>query len=223
LLAYAVFGTSRHLIVNPDAATCALVATTLTPLAAGDPGLLVSLSVVLTLFTGMFCIGASMLRLGFVADFLSRPILVGYLNGVAIYIFLGQIGRVFGFPMSAHGIIPSLVEFVRKLPATHVPTLIVGGLTFAILAATRRFLPRLPAPLVAVILGVALVQAFGLEEKGVAVVGPVRPAGVALAGNRPCAPPGAARRRPGRHLAELQQRDGRSPRLCCQGPVRHRC
>ena len=114
LLAYALFGTSRHLIVNPDAATCAMIAATLTPLAAGDPEVLLSLSVVLAIFTGLFCFAASLLRLGFLADFLSRPILIGFLNGVAISIFLGQIGKVFGFPMQSHGIIPSLDRVRRK-------------------------------------------------------------------------------------------------------------
>ena len=88
-----------------------------------------SLSVVLALFTGLLCIGAGVLRLGFVADFLSKPILVGFLNGVAIHIFLGQIGKVFGFPMKGHGIIPSLIEFVGKLPETHGRRSSVGGLT----------------------------------------------------------------------------------------------
>jgi hypothetical protein len=83
LLVYAIFGTSRHLIVNPDAATCAMVGTTLTPLIAIHPNALMSLSVVLAFFTGMFCILAGLLRLGFVADFLAKPILVGFLNGVA--------------------------------------------------------------------------------------------------------------------------------------------
>ncbi len=94
LFAYALFGTLRHLIVNPDAATCAMIGATLLPLAGGDADVLLSLSVVLALFTGLFCLAASLLRLGFLADFLSRPILVGFLNGVAISIFLGQIGKV---------------------------------------------------------------------------------------------------------------------------------
>jgi MFS superfamily sulfate permease-like transporter len=84
---------------------------------------------------------AGFFRLGFVADFLSRPILVGFLNGVAIHIFLGQIGKVFGFPMESHRIIPSLIEFIGKLPQTHLPTLAVGLATIAILIASKRFLP----------------------------------------------------------------------------------
>ena len=88
-----------------------------------------SLSIGLAIFTGIFCFLAGFLRLGFVADFLAKPILVGFLNGVAIHIFLGQIGKVFGFSMKSHGIVPSLLEFMQKLPQTHLPTLAVGVMT----------------------------------------------------------------------------------------------
>jgi MFS superfamily sulfate permease-like transporter len=157
LLAYALFGTSRHLIVNPDVATCAMIGATLTPLAAGDSGILLSLSVVLAIFTGLFCFAAGSLRLGFVADFLSRPILIGFLNGVAVSIFLGQIGKVFGFPMESHGIIRSFVEFIGKLPQTHWPTLAVGLLAIAVMLAGKSFLPRWPAPLLAVVAAVKVI------------------------------------------------------------------
>ena len=177
MLAYALFGTSRHLIVNPDAATCAMIGATLTPLAAGDPGSLLSLSVVLAIFTGLFCFLGSMLRLGVVADFLSRPILVGFLNGVAISIFLGQIGKVVGFTMTSHGIIPTFIEFVRKAHETHLPTLAVGLLTIAVMLVSKRLLPRWPGPLLAVVAAVAVVKLMGLEAAGVAVVGKV-PAGL---------------------------------------------
>src|SRR6478752_2178964 len=177
LVVYAVLGTSPHLIVNPDAATCAMVGATLMPLTALEPNSLVSLSMVLAIFTGIICILASFLRLGFVADFLSKPILVGFLNGVAIHIFLGQIGKVFGFKMQSHGIFPSLLEFLQKLPQTHLPTLAVGVLTIGVILAGKRWLPRWPAPLLAVVFAVALVQSMGLDGMGVAVVGEV-PAGL---------------------------------------------
>ena len=138
---------------------------------------LLSLSVVLAIFTGLFCVAASLLRLGFLADFLSRPILTGFLNGVAISIFLGQIGKVFGFPMQSHGIIPSLIEFVRKLPQTHLPTLAVGLLAIAVMLVSKRLLPRWPGPLLAVVAAVAVVKTMGLDARGVAVVGNV-PAGL---------------------------------------------
>src|SRR4029434_5334817 len=171
LIVYALFGTSRHLIMNPDAATCAMVAAALTPLAADHPENLVSLSVLLSLLTGLFCLVSGFFKLGFVANFLSRPILVGFLNGVGIHIFLGQIGKVFGIPMKGHGILPSLKEFIHLLPQTHVPTLIVGGLTILVILMAKRFLPRWPAPLLAVVFAVGIVFTLGLENKGVAVVG----------------------------------------------------
>src|SRR5215469_16919987 len=119
LVAYAIFGTSRQLIVGPDAATCALVAAAIAPLAAGDQGLYNSLSVTLAFLAGALCIGASFLKLGAVADFLSKPILVGFLNGIALSIMLGQIGKIFGYSITKGGIVPRLVEFIQKLGLTH--------------------------------------------------------------------------------------------------------
>src|SRR5215813_4589329 len=177
LVAYAVFGTSRQLMVNPDAATCAVFAATLLPLAAGDAQALPALSMLLAVGTGLVCIAAGILRLGFVADFLAKPILVGYLNGVAISIFLGQIGKVFGFPLDAHGIVPRLIAFVGRLSQTHLPTLAVGLLTLAVIVGARRFAPRTPAPLLAIVAAIVAVFALGLQDHGVAVVGRL-PAGL---------------------------------------------
>lgn len=175
LVAYALFGTSRQLIVNPDAAVCAMVAAALAPLAAGDDAAYRSLSAALTLFTGLFCIAGSFLRLGALADFLSKPILVGFLNGVALTILLGQIGKIFGFPIEAGGIVPRLLEFTSKLPRTHAPTLAVGLGAFAVLLLSQRFLRRVPAALVALVAAGVAVAALGLDGRGVAVLGPMPP------------------------------------------------
>src|SRR5262245_14138456 len=121
LLAYALLGTSRQLIVNPDAATCAVFAATVLPLAGNHPEALTSLSVALAVLTGLVCIAAGLLRLGFVADFLAKPILVGYLNGVAISIFLGQIEKVLGFSMQERGLGPHLIAFVGELTHSYLP------------------------------------------------------------------------------------------------------
>ena len=173
LVAYAVFGTSRQLMVNPDAPTCAVFAAALVPLADGNPETLRSLSVALAVLTGVVCITAGLLRLGFIADFLAKPILVGYLNGVAISIVLGQIGKVFGFPMQARGVIASAIELTGKLPQTHLPTLAVGVITVSILIGAKRLAPRAPAPLLAAAAGVALVYGLHLDANGVAIVGVV--------------------------------------------------
>ncbi len=177
LAAYAIFGTSRQLIVGPDAATCALVAAAVAPMAGGDDALYLSLSVALAFLAGIFCIGASFLKLGALADFLSKPILVGFLNGIALSIFLGQVGKIFGFPITAGGIVPRLIEFAGKLGLTHWPTLAVGLGTFAVLALSSRLLPRAPAALVAMLAAALAVKVFGLEAFGVQSVGAV-PAGL---------------------------------------------
>ena len=177
LLAYALFGTSRQLIVGPDAATCALVAAAVTPLAAGDPDLYLSLSVALAALSGVFCIGASFLRFGALADFLSKPILVGFLNGISLHILSGQLGKVLGFAIDSQGIIPSIAEIIAKFEQTHWPTLGVGLGTFAVLVLSGRLLPRLPAPLVALVVAGLVVALLGLESSGVAVIGAV-PAGL---------------------------------------------
>ncbi|HEX5213593.1 MAG TPA: sulfate permease [Pseudolabrys sp.] len=177
LVAYAIFGTSRQLMVNPDAAACAMLAAAVTPLAAGDANLYLSLCVALTFLTGFLCVAASFFRLGALADFLSKPILVGYLNGIAISILLGQVGKLFGFQITASGIVPRLVEIFVKLPQTHLPTLAVGAGSFAILLISLRLLPRVPAALVVLIAAGAAAALLKLDAHGVAILGPV-PAGL---------------------------------------------
>jgi high affinity sulfate transporter 1 len=179
LVAYAIFGTSRQLIIGPDAATCALVAAAVAPLASGNQKLYESLSVTLALLAGVLCIGASFLRLGALADFLSKPILVGFLNGIALSIMLGQIGKIFGFPIAAGGIVPRLFEFVQKVGLTHWPTLVVGLGTFLVLLASPKLFRGVPAALVATVLAAVAVRLLGLERYGVAIVGEV-PAGLPL-------------------------------------------
>ncbi|MEY6432836.1 SulP family inorganic anion transporter [Thioalkalicoccus limnaeus] len=175
LIAYALFGTSRQLIVGPDAATCALIAAAVAPIAAGDAGAYVALSALLALFAGLLCIAASFLRLGALADFLSRPILVGFLNGIAISIALGQAGKLFGFDVEDKGIVPVAIEVATKIAQTHWPTLAVAALAFVVLFLMPRFTRKLPAALVAMVVAGAVVAALGLGEAGVATLGAVPP------------------------------------------------
>ncbi len=177
MVAYAVFGTSRQLMVSADAATCAMIAATVAPLAAGNYAHYWSLSVTLAFLSGVFCILASFFRLGALADFLSKPILVGYLNGIAISIFLGQVGKLCGFNIQSKGIIQQLIEIAHKLPDTQPWTFAVGVGTFAILILTRRLLPRLPEALIGMILASIVVAVLGLSAKGVEILGTV-PAGL---------------------------------------------
>ncbi len=177
LVVYAALGSSRQLIVNPDAATCAMVAAIVAPLAAGDPERHTSLAITLTVLTGVVCLAAGLLRLGFLADFLGKPVLVGFMNGIAISIVLGQIGKVFGLQLDSQRVLPRLAEFVSKLPDTHTPTLIVGVVTFAIMRGVRRWWPHWPAPLIALVIAVVMVELLALDRSGVAILGVV-PAGL---------------------------------------------
>lgn len=177
LLVYALFGTSRQLIVGPDAATCALVASALVPLAAGNPELYLSLSVALAGLTGVFCILASFIRLGALADYLSKPILVGFLNGVSLHILAGQLGKLVGVPVDAPGVVPAAAQLIAQHADYHWPTVMVGMAAFAVLLLSPRLLPRLPAALVALVVAAAVVAVLGLDQLGVAVIGAV-PAGL---------------------------------------------
>ena len=175
-VAYALFGSSRQLIVNPDAAACAIVAATVAPLAAGDPSRYLDLSITLTFLTGVLCIAGGIAGLGVIADFLSRPILTGYLNGIALSIIVGQLGTLLGFEVPSGGFFRTLAAVVSRLGETHVPTFVVGLLLFVLLRVLRHRSPKMPAPLIAAALGIIMVYALGLEQQGVAVVGAV-PAG----------------------------------------------
>src|SRR5437016_1672007 len=109
--------------------------------------------------------GARFPRLGALCDLLPQPILPGFLDGIALSIALGQIGKVFGFPIEAGGIIPRLVEFVGKLGLTHGPTLAVGLASFALLLASPRLVPRVPAALVVMAVAAVAVRLLGLEAE----------------------------------------------------------
>ena len=177
LLAYALFGSSRQLMTGPDAATCIIVAASLGPLAGGDPERYLALMVILTLMTGILYVVAGFSRLGFIANFLSQPILTGYLNGIALIIIAGQLRKLFGYSGEAEEFFPKLTEFIVQLDQSHLPTLVLGLGLLAALIILRRIAPRLPAALVVVVAGIAMVVMLGLDQNGVAVLGSV-PAGL---------------------------------------------
>jgi high affinity sulfate transporter 1 len=177
LVVYALVGTSPQLMLGTGAASAAILAAAVAPLAGADSALYHTLAVALTALIGLLCLGAARLRLGALADFLSRPIIVGYLNGVALAVVLGQLGPLFGFRVEAGGILPRLAEFVRGLPHTHWATLAVALGSFALLWLAPRLLPRVPAALLVAV--AAIMAAYGLDlgAHGVALLGQV-PAGL---------------------------------------------
>jgi high affinity sulfate transporter 1 len=177
LFAYALFGSSRQLMVGPDAATCMVLAAALGPLAGGDAERYLALVVVMTLMVGLIYVVMAVARLGFIASFLSRPILVGYLNGIALLIILSQMGKLFGISVAASDFFPTLLETLAKIDDAHLPTLSLGIALLVALVALRRFAPRVPGALVVVVVGIGLSAGLDLAQVGVPVVGSV-PAGL---------------------------------------------
>ncbi|HXQ71617.1 MAG TPA: SulP family inorganic anion transporter [Pyrinomonadaceae bacterium] len=172
-VAYALFGSSRQLIVNPDAAACAIVAATTAPLAAGDAARYADLSILLTLFTGVVCIAAGIARFGFIANFLSRPILVGYLNGIAISIIAGQLGKLIGIDVASGGVFRTIGNLAKQIATIHWTTALVGLLLLALLLLLKRFMPKVPGPLVAAVVSILAVYLFSLSASGVRIIGTI--------------------------------------------------
>ncbi|QXH36818.1 SulP family inorganic anion transporter [Pseudomonas muyukensis] len=177
MMVYALIGSSRQLMVGPDAATCAMIGGAVAPLALGDPQRIAELSVIVTVLVGAMLIGAGVARAGFIASFFSRPILIGYLNGIGLSLIAGQLSKVVGFKIEGDGFILSLINFFQRLGEIHWLSLAIGLAGLGLLIWLPRRYPRLPAALVTVVVFTALAGLFGLDRFGVAILGPV-PAGI---------------------------------------------
>ncbi len=172
LLAYALFGPSRILVLGPDSSLASLILAVVLPLSGGDPARAVALAGAMALVSGGLCVLAGLLRLGFVTELLSKPIRYGYMNGIALTVLISQLPRLFGFSVKGGDPLQSLWAFVQALPAgkTHPTALAVGAATLAAILWLKRY-PRLPGILIAVAAATLAVGAFGLEAQGVAVLG----------------------------------------------------
>src|SRR5438477_5053768 len=172
-IGYALFGPSRQLMVGPDTATTIMLASVLAGLALAAPDQRVAAAAVFALTVGLSCVVAGIVGLGFIANFLSRPVLMGFLSGVAIDLFIGQLDRLTAVPVQSSGLARPLFEFATKVDQVHLPTLLVGAGLFAGLRLLRRVAPRVPGPLLAVAAGILLAIAFDLSSRGVALVGTI--------------------------------------------------
>jgi high affinity sulfate transporter 1 len=171
MVAYAFFGSSRQLIVGPDAATCAVIAAVVTPLAAGNMERHWQLTIMMTAMMGAWCLLASRFKLGALADLLSRPILSGLLNGVAITIMVDQIGKVLGFGVHPAQLIERIYALPVNLMHSDVLTMAVSLLTLVTLIGFKKWRPNWPAPLFAIVLAAFVTWAGGLQQHGVVTVG----------------------------------------------------
>jgi high affinity sulfate transporter 1 len=173
VLVYALFGSSRQLIIGPDAATCAMVAALLLPLAQGNLANYLHLSAALAITAGLLMVIGGMTRMGFIVNFFARPILIGFLNGIALSIIAGQLGKLLGITMVNRDFFVSLIELLQRLGETHGYSLAVGLSTLMLLILIMRFAPRAPAALVALSAAGLAVFLLGLDAEGVSLVGAV--------------------------------------------------
>ena len=174
MVIYAALGTSRPLSVSTTTTLAILVAAELGQVApGGDAATLLRATATLTLLVGAILVAASALRLGFVANFISEPVLIGFKAGIGMVIVLDQLPKLLGVHFPKGGFFHNLVATVQSVPQAGLPTVAVGVLTILLLLGLEHFVPKLPAPLVAVAAGIAAVGLLGLEGSGVAVIGEV--------------------------------------------------
>ncbi len=173
LAVYAFAGTSRLLSVGPESTTAIMTAAALAPLAAGDARTYAALAALCALVVGVMCLVAGLLRMGFVAALLSRPVLIGYLAGVAVIMIAGQLGKLFGVQVSGSTPIAEILSAVGQLGNANPPTTALGlGVLLVLFVGTARA-PRLPWPLIAVLLATLATSLLDLSSRGVRVVGEV--------------------------------------------------
>jgi high affinity sulfate transporter 1 len=172
-IGYAIFGPSDRLITGPDAATMIMLAAVFASLGSNAPGDRVVLAAALAVLVGGYCILARLLRFDVVASFLSRPILTGFMTGIALSILIGQIGRFTGVKIESEGLLRPLLELARKLDQVHVPTLLLASGMLALLLVMKRMRSRVPGPVAVVVLAVVLSLVFNLQAHGIRVVGDV--------------------------------------------------
>jgi len=173
VLVYALFGSSRQLVIGPDAATCAMIAALLLPMAGGDLAYYIKLSAALAATSGLLMLIGGTARMGFIVNFFARPILIGFLNGIALSIIAGQLGKLLGIAVVNRDFGPSLLELASRLGETHFLSLAVGLLTLATLIAVGRYAPRAPSALVALLGAGLAVFLFNLDAHQVKLVGEV--------------------------------------------------
>ena len=175
LIGYAVFGPSRILVLGPDSSLGPMIAATILPIVGsnGSPERAIALASMLALIVGAIMITAGIAKLGFVADLLSKPTRIGYMNGLALTILIGQLPKLFGFSVDADGLINEVRGFVDGLTSGDAvgAAVAIGLVSLAVILAIGRWLPRIPGVLIAVIAAIAAASVFSLGDHGVSLVG----------------------------------------------------
>jgi sulfate permease, SulP family len=173
LAVYAILGSSRQLSIGPESSTALMTAAAVTVLIAGDQQRYAETAAALALAVGAVCLICWVARLGFLANLLSHPVLIGYMAGIAGLMIVSQLGKVSGIAVEGDSVLSELRFFVAHLGQVHRPTLLVAAGTFALLVAFYRLLPRWPGPLMAMVLAAVATAALNLDQMGVDTVGAV--------------------------------------------------
>ncbi|MGZ6708321.1 MAG: SulP family inorganic anion transporter [Solirubrobacteraceae bacterium] len=177
LLGYAVFGPSRVLVLGPDSSLGPMIAATIIPIVGsnGDPGRAVALASMLGLLVGVIMVAAGTARLGFIADLLSRPTQIGYMNGLALTILVGQLPKLWGFSVDGTGLLDEARGFADGLASGKAvgAAVAIGLVSLALILVLQRLLPAVPGVLAAVVVAIVASTALGLEDHGVSLVGPL--------------------------------------------------
>ena len=173
LVAFAAFGSSRYLVVAADSATAAIFAGGMAGMATPAGAKYVALAGIVALLTAAILLLARLLRLGFIADFLSRTVLVGFLTGVGLQVGISVLSQMLGVPVDSRRPVVQLWEVLRGMPRAHLPTVALAASVLGFVLVLRRFVPKLPAALVAVVAAIAASAALNFAEHGIATIGPV--------------------------------------------------
>ena len=173
LIAFAIFGSSRYLVVAADSATAAILSSSLGAMAPLGSEKYVALVATVALLTAVLLLVARIFKLGFLADFLSRTVLVGFLAGVGVQVAIAMLGDMLGVTAQSHRTVFQAWEILQSLPRLHPLTLALSALVAGSILLGQRIAPRLPISLVAVLATIAASAAFGFAEHGIAVIGPI--------------------------------------------------
>jgi SulP family sulfate permease len=177
LVMYALFGSAKQVIMGPEATSAILTATAVAPLAGGDPVRYAALAALTALLVGVVALLARLARLGFITDFLSKPILVGYILGATLIVIGSQLGKMFGIKLESDQFFRQVAELISRLDETHLLTFVIGIVCMAALLLMRRISRKLPGPLIIVVLTILFSYVLDWQANGVAIVGAV-PAGL---------------------------------------------
>jgi high affinity sulfate transporter 1 len=181
LLGYAIFSTSRQLKVTTSSTMAVMSAAVVVAMAGGDPDRYLALTAALAITVGVILLAAGIVRLGFISDFLSKSVVTGFVFGLALVIAVGQLPKLLGLPSGQGDTFEQIYQLITNVEQIELYTMVVGISALVVIFLVKRFFPRLPSGLVALVLGILAVSIFNLDEYGVSIVGDI-PTGLPIPG-----------------------------------------